>query len=124
MTHIVKPGESLSKIAKANGITLAHLLDANPQFKAHPDDMQAGDELIIPGEELAATLQPQPQPLPADRILGELSEKFETGGRGAGTVSGGQGDPGGASYGSYQMSSKLARDGRTLCFPTRFPFSR
>src|SRR5688500_6608795 len=40
-----------------------------------------------------------------NRILGKLSEQFETGGRGPGTVSTGIGDAGGASYGSYQMTS-------------------
>lgn len=39
--------------------------------------------------------------------LGQTSSQFETGGRGAGTISSGKGDRGGASYGSYQMSSKL-----------------
>jgi hypothetical protein len=40
-------------------------------------------------------------------MLGELSAKYETGGRGPGTVSTGAGDPGGVSYGSYQMASKM-----------------
>ena len=39
-------------------------------------------------------------------MLGELSAKYETGGRGPGTVSTGSGDPGGVSYGSYQMATK------------------
>lgn len=39
--------------------------------------------------------------------LGQTSKQFETGGRGAGTISTGKGDRGGVSYGSYQMSSKL-----------------
>jgi hypothetical protein len=38
--------------------------------------------------------------------LGILSAKYETGGRGPGTVSSGAGDPGGVSYGSYQMATK------------------
>jgi hypothetical protein len=38
--------------------------------------------------------------------LGGLSTKFETGGRGSTTISGGVGDPGGVSYGTYQMASK------------------
>jgi hypothetical protein len=38
--------------------------------------------------------------------LGSLSERYESGGRGTGTVSGGQGDPGGVSYGLYQLASK------------------
>lgn len=38
--------------------------------------------------------------------LGKLSERFESGGRGPGTVSTGYGDPGGVSYGLYQLASK------------------
>ena len=38
--------------------------------------------------------------------LGALSERFETGGRGPATVSSGKSDPGGVSYGSYQLSSQ------------------
>lgn len=38
--------------------------------------------------------------------LGALSERYESGGRGPGTVSGGHGDPGGVSYGTYQLASK------------------
>jgi len=41
-----------------------------------------------------------------NRMLGRLSEKYETGGRGPSTVSTGAGDLGGVSYGSYQMTSK------------------
>ena len=39
--------------------------------------------------------------------LGNTSMKYETGGRGAGTVSTGKGDYGGVSYSSYQMSSRM-----------------
>lgn len=38
-------------------------------------------------------------------VLGQTSKLFESGGGGAGTVSSGKGDHGGASYGTYQMSS-------------------
>ena len=38
--------------------------------------------------------------------LGKLSEKFESGGKGCGTVSSGKGDPGGVSYGTYQFATK------------------
>jgi ribosomal protein L22 len=46
--------------------------------------------------------------------LGSLSERFESGGRGAGTVSGGVGDPGGVSYGVYQLSSRTGTAARFL----------
>lgn len=38
--------------------------------------------------------------------LGAVAEAFESGGKGVGTVSGGQGDKGGVSYGKHQLSSK------------------
>ena len=38
--------------------------------------------------------------------LGKLSEQFESGGKGCGTVSSGKGDPGGVSYGTYQFATK------------------
>ena len=41
--------------------------------------------------------------------LGTLSEKYESSHRGPGTVSTGEGDPGGVSYGSYQLASKAGR---------------
>ncbi|MBX3165543.1 MAG: hypothetical protein KF900_13790 [Bacteroidetes bacterium] len=54
----------------------------------------------------------------SDNALGKLSEKHETGGRGADTVSSGKigkgkkDDPGGVSYGSYQMTSRTtSKDG-------------
>ena len=45
----------------------------------------------------------------SDRQLGALSEQYETGGRGPGTVSSGAGDPGGVSYGTYQLAGNLGR---------------
>jgi hypothetical protein len=60
--------------------------------------------------------------------LGKLSERYETGGRGPGVVSTGAGDAGGASYGSYQMTSKpgggtVARFVAQPDFPFRSKFA-
>lgn len=41
--------------------------------------------------------------------LGKTSEYFESGGRGPGTISSGNGDHGGASYGIYQLSSRMGK---------------
>jgi LysM repeat protein len=50
------------------------------------------------------------QPAAGDNAqLGALSERYETGGRGPGTVSSGAGDPGGVSYGTYQLAGNLGR---------------
>ncbi|MGG6462019.1 peptidoglycan-binding domain-containing protein [Solilutibacter silvestris] len=47
--------------------------------------------------------------------LGQTSKQYETGGRGANTVSSGIDDPGGVSYGSYQMTSQSkAQDGTVV----------
>lgn len=43
----------------------------------------------------------------ANWVLGQTSQRYESGKGGAGTVSTGKGDNGGASYGTYQMSSKM-----------------
>ena len=40
------------------------------------------------------------------RRLGALSERYESGGRGPGTVSSGKGDPGGVSYGQFQFATR------------------
>ena len=132
MTYVVKTGDTLSKIAKRNGITLAQLLQLNPSIK-DPNKIKLGDKINLPDTSTENT-----KPLPSNvvpvtpvktntaagaaagalgeaiaHLLGELSAKYETGGRGPGTVSTGVGDPGGVSYGSYQMASKMG-------VPTRF----
>ena len=53
----------------------------------------------------------------AEPTLGKLSEKYESGNRGPGTVSDGVGDPGGVSYGTYQLASKV---GRADAFVTKY----
>lgn len=135
MTYIVKPGDTLSKIAMRSGVTLAQLLQANPQIK-DPNKIAIGDVLNLPdgstGVPVGSTddTKPLPPNIPAAAAasststistpatsaagalgaaiayeLGILSAKYETGGRGPGTVSSGAGDPGGVSYGSYQMAT-------------------
>jgi len=130
MTYTIRPGDTLSKIAKRNGISLAQLLKANPQI-TNPDKIQVGQLVNLPDTSTEET-----QPLPSNIIpavtsaattvaasaagaaagaigeaiaeaLGTLSAKYETGGRGPGVVSTGAGDPGGVSYGSYQMATKM-----------------
>jgi murein DD-endopeptidase MepM/ murein hydrolase activator NlpD len=137
MTYTVKPGDTLSRIAMRNGMTLPQLLQANPQIK-DPNRISVGDVVNLPdgstGVPAGSTddTKPLPANIPAAAAaqpststsastksasagalgaaladeLGILSAKYETGGRGPGTVSSGAGDPGGVSYGSYQMATK------------------
>jgi len=133
MTYKVQAGDTLSKIAARNGLTLAQLLQANPQI-TNPNRINVGDTVNLPnGTPADNPTQPltsgavpaisteNTQPLPSIPVapavgaigtaiaeeVGILSAKYETGGRGPGTVSTGAGDPGGVSYGSYQMASKM-----------------
>jgi nucleoid-associated protein YgaU len=46
-TYVVQPGDTLSKIATQFGLTLAQVLEANPQIE-NADTIQIGDEIIIP----------------------------------------------------------------------------
>jgi LysM repeat protein len=151
MQHTVTAGETLSRIARQYGVTLGQLLDANPRYKPNPDRVFVGDLLVVPGGDpapapaapvapVAPKAAPAPEPAaappaplaplapPAPWTLGKLSEQFETGGRGPGTVSTGIGDPGGVSYGSYQMTSKpgggtVARFVAQPDFPFRAAFA-
>ena len=134
MTYKVRAGDNLSKVAKRYGMSLAQLLKANPQIK-NPDRIQVGQLINLPDtstdttQPLPANVVPAIYPTPKTttapaatsavdaaagalgaalaEVLGALSAKYETGGRGPGTVSTGAGDRGGVSYGSYQMASKL-----------------
>lgn len=131
MTYTVKAGDTLSLIASRNRTTLALLLQANPQIK-DPNKIRVGDVLNLPNsasvpdgstdntKPLPATMPSTTTAVPTTtssaagalgkalaEALGALSAKYETGGRGPGTVSTGAGDPGGVSYGSYQMASKM-----------------
>jgi len=99
MKYTVQSGDTLVTIAATQRVTLGALLDANPQCKANPNVINVGDTLVIPDRD-----EPIADSATAD-WLGLLSARYETGGRGPGTVSTGIGDAGGVSYGSYQMTS-------------------
>ncbi len=45
--HIVKPGDSLGKIARIHGVTLAHILELNPQFIPNPNLIHVGDKVRL-----------------------------------------------------------------------------
>jgi murein DD-endopeptidase MepM/ murein hydrolase activator NlpD len=149
MTYTIKAGDTLSKIAARNGVTLAQLLQANPKI-TDPNRIKVGDVVNLPNSSGAnEATQPSPatpvsasstentQPLPSNPAtiaagalgaaladeLGCLSAKYETGGRGPGVVSTGVGDPGGVSYGSYQMASKMGVPQRFVC-QSGFPWAK
>ncbi|MGF1749022.1 pesticin C-terminus-like muramidase [Vibrio cionasavignyae] len=50
--YIIKSGDSLSKVAHRQGITLEELLTLNPKYKDSPDRVNVGDEIIIEVDEM------------------------------------------------------------------------
>src|SRR5262245_39966632 len=57
--YVIRPGDSLSGIAKRQGVTLSQLLALNPQIK-NPNVINVGMALNLPGE----------QPLPRANVIG------------------------------------------------------
>lgn len=53
--HIVRNGDTLSAIAAANGLTLAQLLDKNPQYRANPDLIHPGQVIQLSGATASRT---------------------------------------------------------------------
>ena len=65
-TYVVQSGDSLSKIAKKQGVKIAALRAANPKIKG--DKIMVGQKLVIPGAAAAAPAQapaPAADPIPA-----------------------------------------------------------
>jgi hypothetical protein len=58
--YIVKSGDTLSKIAKAQGVTLDALIAANQDTLPDPDKLKVGDRIVIPTAD-----QPEPSPSPS-----------------------------------------------------------
>lgn len=128
----VRPGDTLSGIAGRLGVSWQSLARANSI--ANPELIHPGQQLRVPDTRTAPTapaLAPAPSPAPAagtsptpsgapapavptpantapvtTASLGSLAERYESAGRGPGTVSNGAGDPGGRSYGVHQLASR------------------
>lgn len=128
MHYTIRRGDSLSRIAAAHGTTLQALLEANPQYRDRPGVIDVGDVILIPSGDSPGLSEGPGTFAEARWLLGSLSSRYETGGRGPGTVSSGIGDAGGVSYGSYQMTSRprggtVARFVAEAAFPWRQRFT-
>ena len=114
--HTVHRGETLSGIARENHMGLRELLALNPQIR-DPNRISVGQRIALePGTATtnAAPAAATTRPADSGHTLGDLSRRYETGGRGPGTVSGGHGDAGGVSYGSYQLATRRGRPAEFL----------
>lgn len=77
LIHVVEPGETLSEIAKAYGVSLDELMVENGITDA--DAIYEGQELLLP-----STAQPQPTPAPlpihvvqSGETLSEIAQQYE-----------------------------------------------
>jgi LysM repeat protein len=61
--YTIKKGDTLSKVAKAHGITIEELLAANPAIK-NPDRISEGQQITIPAPSEAPpdTIEESPAP--------------------------------------------------------------
>lgn len=57
-SYAVKAGDSLSKIAQQNGMSLAQLLELNPAYKANPNLVRVGASLKVSGTPVAEVKAP------------------------------------------------------------------
>lgn len=57
-SYSVQAGDSLSKIAQTNGMTLQQLLDLNPSYKANPNMVQIGANLTLSGGSPVSNITP------------------------------------------------------------------
>jgi len=98
--------ETLSNLDKmlVNPTPLDRLLGRDQPVETTPSG-RANEPAATPTAAPTPAQSPAPQTQEGHR-LGSLSEVYESGKRGPGTVSGGVNDPGGVSYGVYQLSSK------------------
>lgn len=62
----VKAGDSLSQIAQQHGVSLAQLLEENPQFRSNPDLIHPGQVVKIPKKDEAAPATSSPAPSVSD----------------------------------------------------------
>jgi type VI secretion system secreted protein VgrG len=98
-THrgVPNPGDETSTQSQTLAELASTLADVQPSVAgAHRNKFPAPDHAHAQA----------PVGVPKQHQLGAVSEKYESGGRGAGTVSTGTKDPGGVSYGTYQLASK------------------
>lgn len=78
MIHTVKSGETLSKIAKSHGLTLAKLLDANPALKPNPNLVRVGQKLNIPELHISSVVVTVGgQPVPSSTFARKLAQVTE-----------------------------------------------
>lgn len=68
--YMVRDGDNLTKIAKANNLTLQQLLNLNPQYKNNPNLIKVGQKIKLPQEDEDTGYDPED-------ILSELEHDIQ-----------------------------------------------
>jgi LysM repeat protein len=78
--HTVQAGETLASLAQRYGVAEADILNYPLNDLSSPDDLQAGQELIVPHGRKEQLAQPTPQPVPdspfAWPLVGIITQGF------------------------------------------------
>jgi len=75
--YLIKPGDNLTKIAKANQTTIKDIMAVNPQIK-DPNKIRAGAKLNLPGKTTAAPTTAAPQKSDAAKLAAGEAPVEET----------------------------------------------
>ena len=75
--YLIKPGDNLTKIAKANQTTIKDIMAVNPQIK-DPNKIMAGAKLNLPGKTTAAPTTAAPQKSDAAKLAAGEAPVEET----------------------------------------------
>jgi LysM repeat protein len=77
-TIVIRPGDTLSKIAKANGTTYPRLFNANKSIK-NPDLIYPGDKIKIPGKKEKLAQRPLPSDAPQPESARQVTQQYAPG---------------------------------------------
>lgn len=119
VTHTVRPGDTLSHIARDHGVSLSAVIAANPQIR-NPNLIHPGDSITIPGQ--GQTGGPVDlEPVPSSGVLArgargpevsQLQERLNELGYGSGPVDGVFGPITQGAVRRFQMQNELNTTGR------------
>jgi hypothetical protein len=93
---------AVEQLLKSLGVTQVDFTDEEDETNLKGEDSSSVEE----GDDYIQLASLTVDPFDEDSDLGSISAEYESGGRGVSTISSGEGDPGGVSYGTHQLASR------------------